>query len=508
MRSPEFLNLFHLIALLAGGLCVSAKSIASAASVWPLQTFRSTPITAPYMNVTKNGKTEPGYLFISPYDLLQKTGHPMIYADDGELVWHGPLMNVSAFQPQMLDGEPVLAYWDGYLFTGFGFGGITILNSSYQEIHRVTLSGDDEKYVTIDDSRTYESYLDVHESQITDQGTILVTAVNVTQMDLSSIGGPKDGWVQDSLFYEIDIKTNKVLFRWSTVEHVSEVPLSNAVFALGDTGHSKDNPYKYPHLNSVAKYGDSYLISSRLMCSIFLIDKNGNVTWTLHGQTGGDFKLGPGTRFCYQHDLRFIAHTEDRITLHLHNNENTAFTTHPILTTGLILELDMQNRTVSLLKKFWDAEDPVFAPSQGSYQSLPNGHVLMEHGAVPKLEEYDENGAVVMRARFGYDYVMNSYRGYRSAWTGRPNTKPDVLACPEQGGMAVYVSWNGATDVQSWKVMTGSAEDKLSAAQIAPKNGFETKVWLDKISEKVTVEAVGGVGHGTKSEVVTVGQGC
>lgn len=250
--------------------------------MWPLQSFKSTLIQAPYMNVTKHGQTELGYLFISPHDMLRETGYPMIYDDDGQLVWRGPQMNISAYQPQMLDGEPVLAYWNGYLFPGFGYGGISIVNSSYDEIYRVTLPGEEHKFLTVADPQTFESYIDIHESQITDQGTMLVTAVNNTQMDLSSLGGPEDGWVQDGLFYEIDIKTNEVLFRWSTVEHVSELPFSDIVLPLNGEGENGTEPFEYPHLNSVAKYGDSYLVSSRYMCSLFFIDKNGNVTWNLH----------------------------------------------------------------------------------------------------------------------------------------------------------------------------------------------------------------------------------
>ncbi|KAL2809111.1 ASST-domain-containing protein [Aspergillus granulosus] len=463
--------------------------------MWGPQSFRSTSIKAPYMNVTKNAQTELGYLFISPHDAIRGTGYPMIYADDGQLVWRGPSVNISAFQPQMLDGEPVLAYWDGYLFPGFGFGGITILNSSYDEIYRVTLPGSENKFVTVAEPQVFDSYIDIHESQITPEGTILVTAVNVTQMDLSSIGGPRDGWVQDGLVYEIDIKTNRILFRWSAVEHLSEVPLLDSMLPLDGTGHTMSVPYEYPHLNSVAKYGDSYLVSSRFMCSLFFIDKNGSVTWHLNGQKGGDFQIKAEATFCYQHDARFVAQTEDKITLQLHNNENTDYTSNTALTTGLVLELDMKRHKVSVVQKFWDEAEPVFAQSQGSYQNLPNSHVLLQHGAVPKLEEFDANGALVMRARFGYDNAIKSYRGYRSPWVGHPRTKPDVFACADQGEKTnIFVSWNGATDVQAWKVMTGQEG--------------EHSINLDGVAKEVVVVAVGGVGDGTKSNVITVVDGC
>lgn len=155
----------------------------------------------------------------------------------------------------------------------------------------------------------------------------------------------------------------------------------------------------------------------------------------------------------------------------------------------------------------WDADEPVYAESQGSHQILENGHRLQDHGATPKIEEYDADGAVVMRARFGYDDSMQTYRAYRYMWVGRPSTKPDVVACPlgKEEKTAVYVSWNGATDVQSWKVYSGS-----KVRETALRNGFETIIQVTGLAhgDSVVVEAVGGVGDGTRSEAVSVGQGC
>ncbi|KAJ5321372.1 hypothetical protein N7476_004374 [Penicillium atrosanguineum] len=486
-------------------------NVAAADALWPLQTYKSSSIQTPYMNVTKMGQTEPGYLFLTPEDISRGTGHPAIYSDDGQLVWQGASGNYSALQPQILNGEPVIAYWSGYTGEGFGFGHISILNSSYDEIHRVTLSCQEQNFVTVFDTMAFDSCIDIHESQITANGTILVTAVNVTQADLSSIGGPKDGWIQDGLIYEIDILTNEILFRWSAHNHPAQVPLADVRAPLQGSGGSGVNstyPYGYPHLNAIYKYGDDYLVSSRYMCSVFFIAHNGTVIWHLHGRTGGDFTLGLGTSFCYQHDVRFEFQSPERVTLSMHNNDNTEFTGHTSLTTGLVLDVELQgSKEVTLVSRLWDADEPVYAESQGSYQSLGNGHVLQDHGATPKIEEYDENGTIVMRARFGYDNTMQTYRTYRYSWVGRPSTKPDVVACPtSKGGQtAVYVSWNGATDVQSWKVYSGS-----EIKQTVPRNGFETTVLVAGLSDgdSVAVEAVGGVGDGIRSESVTVGQGC
>lgn len=172
-------------------------------------------------------------------------------------------------------------------------------------------------------------------------------------------------------------------------------------------------------------------------------------------------------------------------------------------TTGMTLALNLTSKHVSLVSKLWDAEDPVYAVSQGSFQALDNGHVLMQHGATPKLEEYDDEGALVMRAWFGEDQEIQSYRGYRFEWAGKPRGRPNAAACTQGGKTAVYVSWNGATEVRSWKVYAGKNKGHLKAVKTATKNGFETRISLDGVAsgDVVMVEAVGA---GAKSEMVTV----
>jgi hypothetical protein len=234
------------------------------------------------MNVTKMGPTEPGYLFLAPHDILRETGHPTIYTDAGQLIWQGASGNYSALQPQMLNGKPVITYWSGYSGLGFGFGAISILNGSYDEIRRVTLDCKAENFVTVFDPLDVGSCIEIHEIQLTGNGTILVTAVNVTQADLSAVGGPKDGWIQDSLVYEIDIETDEVVFRWSAHEHVDQVPITDVRAPLEGSGSNKSDPFAYPHLNSAYRYGDSYLVSSRLMCSLYFLAADGSVTWHLN----------------------------------------------------------------------------------------------------------------------------------------------------------------------------------------------------------------------------------
>ncbi|OOQ88452.1 hypothetical protein PEBR_12198 [Penicillium brasilianum] len=490
-------------------LFLSVAALASAATPtsqqWPIELFKSSPLQSPVMNVTKNGKTQPGYIFLSPTDMLRHHGFPAIYTDDGELIWQGPSGNITGFQPQTLNGESVLTYWNGTIsMLGFGYGSIHFLNQEYQEIHRVTLSDDKWNFKSALGPQ-FPSYIDVHEDAVTDRGSVLVTAYNVTPADLQGLGGPNNGWVHDSQFYEIEIASNKVLFSWSALDHLN---LTDSATPLYGTGHNQSNPWDFAHLNSVMRYGDEYIISSHGYCSIYAIDLKGNIKWTLNGRTGGDFQLAQDTKFCFQHDVRVESQTDKTITIRMHNNDNALFSKGTVITTGLLVDLNLDTKTASLNRRLWDADEPVSAGSQGSYQNLTNGHVFLGHGSVPKLEEYDETGGVVMRARFGYDNIMMSYRAFRAAWDGKPTTKPSVYACIARSSagveqVRVYASWNGATDVQTWEVYFGAKKEKLQKATTAGYNGFETEIRLQTSSNYALVKAIQSSGS-TQSEAVQI----
>jgi hypothetical protein len=51
------------------------------------------------------------------------------------------------------------------------------------------------------------------------------------------------------------------------------------------------------------------------------------------------------------------------------------------------------------------------------------------------------------------------------------------------------MSWNGATDVAEWRVLTGSSPDRLAVTTRVPWRGFETAVALPPSAGYVAVEA-------------------
>lgn len=185
----------------------------------------------------------------------------------GNPIWHSPLQAMGNLEVTAAG----VKYWTGGIGGNFidthGFGTVTILDRNYTQ--DVVYSLDDGTFKSGDSLQNapQPSYIDIHENLPTDKNTLLYTAYNSTPCNLSSVGGPKDGWVLDSLIDEIDRATNKTVFRWSSVEHLDELPL-NASYQLnrGGTiidGGNATHPWDYFLTNAVYPDSDRYILLSR-----------------------------------------------------------------------------------------------------------------------------------------------------------------------------------------------------------------------------------------------------
>ena len=152
-----------------------------------------------------------------------------------------------------------------------------------------------------------------------------------------------------------------------------------------------------------------------------------------------------------------------------------------------------------------DPSKPIYADSQGSTTILPNGNIFLDYGQISVLKEFGPSdpsgGDIRWTARFGFNNLVQSYRGFKTKWQGFPTTRPDLFV--EKIGTGCrrgYVSWNGATNVQDWIVYEGGAEDKVSPVGRLGYEGFETQFGVDQSC--VQVAAVVGGQIGSKSSVV------
>ncbi|KAJ4308325.1 hypothetical protein N0V94_009406, partial [Neodidymelliopsis sp. IMI 364377] len=336
-----------------------------------LQTFESLPgFEPPQLAINKTGSTSPGHIFFPISGHEAHNYSLVIYQEDGELIWQSGYGDYAAFRPTTLFGEPVLAFFSGVTFPepwGFGYGQVQILNQHYENIYNVTLWNSTfplESISPLYDPTQYQpfSWIDMHENLITPEGTMFVGAMNVTPWDLSSIGGPKDGWVVDSIIVEVNVTNSAVLWQWSHLDHVDEIPLADATptYPLEDLGQNSSYPWGPFHINSIERFPDgSLLVSSRHYCSIFKVNRNGTVEWTLNGQTGGSFTLSPNLSFCYQHDARLHPSPTNTTLISLFNNDNSAVISGVDQSTGIFLSLSPSNSSATLLRSLSDPLDPL-----------------------------------------------------------------------------------------------------------------------------------------------------
>jgi hypothetical protein len=145
--------------------------------------------------------------------------------------------------------------------------------------------------------------------------------------------------------------------------------------------------------------------------------------------------------------------------------------------------------TATLVQEY--AYDGHLGTAMGSTQVLTGGNVLVGWGTVPAATEFTAAGDPVWQATLG----GISYRAYRHEWTAHPTTAPAVAAKTERGGVRVFASWNGATEVRRWRVL--AAADSASAVQPAGEvavSGFETSLLVPSAA-RVAVQALDASGQ-------------
>ncbi|EED18827.1 conserved hypothetical protein [Talaromyces stipitatus ATCC 10500] len=470
-------------------------SVQATSGAWPYQTFRTESFEPPVLDINRTGaELAEGFFVFTPQGPRQNS--PVIMTDCGDLVWSGPNVSSANLVVQSLNGTPVLSFWQAPAVvdevTPFTYGNVSILDDTYTEIYNIC---PDLNLIAPDGSPSGCS-LNAHESLITPRGTILVTVVNITTADLTSVGGPAVGWVNDDMFLEIDIATMEILFKWRALDHV---PINTTKAILtGTDGLSRSNPFDWFHMNSVDVLGEGYLTNSRTTWSSYAINSTGGIDWILEGSTGGDFSLPSAAEFAWQHDARVYNVTPSSLVLSLFNNFNSQTPTYP--SRGLLLYLDLDNHVVKLIGAYEDIEDQTYSISQGDFTQLENNNWFVDYGDVPQMKEFGSAGDVRMIVQFGDLPVQNSlknfsnstvyemsYRAYKQGWEATPGVYGPAVTIANSKG---YVSWNGDTRTTQWIIFAGKSISSLQEVATVNRTGFETSFSIPEDEAIIQVGAV------------------
>lgn len=441
----------------------------------------------PRLLVTYGEVPLPGYVFIAPK--LYQSGDPgpnkgnLIIDDTGEPVWFDPGepgVDINGLEPQNYGGQPVLTWWHGNGFAGHGEGSNTLADEHYRPVAEVD-AGNGER-------------ADLHEMTITDEDTALLIAYSVQPADLRSVGGPAEGWVLECVVQEIAIGSGNVTMEWRSLDHI---PVEESYMRRGTGGTNPDEPFDYVHLNSVRVAPDGNLIlSSRHTSTVYKITRDGSqVLWRLGGKAS-DFDVGADAGFAWQH----TAELHPGGVLTLFNNgvgsvpdSELELSTPPTRSYGLVLDVDENARTARLNRKLVHPA-AVRANDQGSVQLLADGWAFVGWGALPYMSLFDPTGRLVWDARL--PDPQQSYRAFVAPWAGAPDDAPAAAAQRGPlGPVMVYASWNGATDVATWRVLAGYGPDALHPVADAPRSGFETAVPATTDEGWFAVAALDGAGN-------------
>jgi hypothetical protein len=434
---------------LAGGLGeVLSGALASSARAAPPRppSFHSrADLKIPSLTVsTREAGISEDPIFISPYN--SPTGQPgaVITDNSGEPIWEHPLPAnvIMNFHPQVYRGSPVLTWWEGSIELGHGIGEYVIADAAYRTIRRVQAA--------------YGHHGDLHEFVITPRDTALLTTYEVRHADLRAVGGTRHDTIQDAIFQEIDLATGRVLLEWHSFDSI----------ALEESYSPVEANWDFFHINSVDLDSDgNYLVSGRSTHTVYKIDRSGEILWRLGGKRS-DFAMGPGSTFAWQHHAR----RQLDGTLTIFDNGSTP-AVEP-RSRGLILDVDEQEMTTSLLHPYTHAK--ILSGSQGSVQLLPGGNVFIGWGEVPRISEFAEDGRLLFDALLGVDY--ESYRAFRSPWSGRPADAPAMALEGRTGALTAYASWNGATEVHTWRLLAGRLPTDLRPVAATRAAGFESEL--------------------------------
>jgi len=408
---------------------------------------------------------------------------PMIFARDGSLVWFKPMPageTAMDLRVQQYQGQPVLVWWQGNIASlGVGFGTDYVYDSSYRQVAQI---------------RAGNGYwADLHEVKLTPAGAAFITAYTLVRADLSSVGGARDGVLQDAVMQEIDVKTGLVMFEWHADGHV----------AFGDSyskrPFSPSWPWDYFHMNSISldPSGDgNFLISARNTWAGYEIDHNtGQILWELGGKHPS-FHMGAGTGTAYQHDMRW--QPDGTITVF---DDGSAPPVHS-QSRAIHEQIDFKRRSVSLVGRDVRSTS-LLTGSQGNDELLADGDSFVGWGEQPFMTEFGPSGQTLFEANL--PYPAESYRAYTYPWTGTPASLPS-LALDATGGRvsAVYASWNGATEVTAWRVLAGPNPAQLTpiaTAQVGVE--FQAKIPVSSSQPDFAVQALGANGQtlGTSATV-------
>ncbi|KAL9613650.1 MAG: hypothetical protein Q9167_001826 [Letrouitia subvulpina] len=263
------------------------------------------------------------------------------------------------------------------------------------------------------------------------------------------------------------------------------------------------------HLNSVTTSpAGHYLIVGYHTRTIYFLDRtSGAILWRLGGPYS-DFTFTDNYNLQYVHHVRvrplasvkIPSFLEARISDETHlaiSLFDNAFDTSSVPTSdcsaAIVVILDLLAWTARVVERYPHPKG-AFAAMFGSVDFLPNGDRFIGWGSLNEVSQHTQSGVIVYHAEIEpKNTLVGSFRAFKREWQARPIWGISVYAYSWVCGWrsALYVSWNGATDVWEWTFYGSHLVDgEFELLGMAKKQGFETLFMARTFWRFVYVEAV------------------
>lgn len=407
---------------------------------------------------------QPKYIFCAPrsdlggpYPAGAGQG-PLITTLTGEVVWFKPIptseggpfnFRVQTYQTSPSGPKKSVLTWFQGKFSLIGIsssGNGVILNDDYSQMATVT-------------AEPYQ--MDLHEFLLTREGTAMVAVYDNTTVS----GQP----VYVGHAVEVDLSGNGIVWDWPSWPHVS----------LSDT--MVPGSPDYFHLNSIDIWPGSarnVLVSGRNVSTVYLVDrKTGGILWRVGGGKRSTFSMGTNSKFYFQHDARAL---RDGSGISVFDDASQPSPEKN--SSGKVITLDQPNKTATLRHQYFHTDRATDTPREGNVQLLHNGGHVVGWGSTPYMSEFRASGnamnaELILDARFPAN--VESYRWFMYDWVGNPpqsELRVVVRATGGTGHYTAWVSWNGATEVDSWRLNAGPSSHSMEVITTVKKRSFETPI--------------------------------
>ncbi len=387
----------------------------------------SLPSNFPDINVTQNGETADGFIFITTYDLA--VNYAMILHNDGTPYYYRRRLGNSRL-------------WDYTVQADM----LTLVEGETARIF-------DDTYEQVAWQKAGHGYkTDYHEFRLTPEGHKLLICEDIEVIDMSQLieAGRPNARLVGNHVQEIDADGN-VILEWRSWDHY-EILDSHLDSFTGSLLH-------YCHINAVdIDYDNNLLISGRTMDEIAKVNrKTGEVMWRLGGKKNEFTFINDPDMFYFQHDIRAVPGKPNFYTLFDNGNYH-----EPKRSRAVEYFLDTETKIATKIWEYRQTPD-YYSHWMGSVQRLPNGNTGMCWAlkSLPDYTEVDASGNLVYELNF--KPAATVYRAHRFPWQGRAE-KPYLLL--EEGDDAITLIFNhfGADDIAYFKVFADTLQEPFRLA--------------------------------------------